>query len=105
MCGEEGVLGAPSPRCGAPLEAAVAVLVGPQRDRAADDRVRGERAEVAAVHAVGSGPVHEEDFAIGDAAAALPGRQDTAGAIARQRVAHVDAVDRYMCAVAADLLS
>src|SRR5579872_317787 len=82
-----------SARRRAPFEATVSVLIGPQRDRAADDLVGGGQAEVAAVEAVTDLPIHEEDFAGVDAATALPDRQLAPGAVTFQRRAHLDAID------------
>src|SRR5437879_1269692 len=76
-----------------PLIAAVTSLVGPQRKRAANDRAFGDRSEVAAIEAGLDVPVHEEDFAGGDGATALPDRQLAAAPIARQRLAHRDSVN------------
>src|SRR5467141_2527765 len=76
-----------------PQVAAVTSLIGPQRKRAADDGVFGDRSEVAAVEAVPDVPVHEEDFARAKPQTALPDRQLAAAPIARQCVPHCDGVD------------
>jgi hypothetical protein len=77
----------------APFEASVAVLVCPQRDSAADDLAGGEEAEITSVEAVADLPVHQEDFAARDAAAALPDRQVTSGPITLERRARLDTID------------
>jgi hypothetical protein len=46
-----------------PQVAAVTSLIGPERKRAADDGVFGDRSKVAAIEAVPDVPVHEKDFA------------------------------------------
>src|SRR4051794_25004690 len=86
-------MGAPSPRRRAPDEAATAVLVGVERDGPADHGGGGKRAEVAAVEAVTDFPVHQEQLAVRDDAAALPDGQRIAAAIAVERIAHRHAVD------------
>src|SRR4051794_28912942 len=50
--GGRGAIGVTSAGVGTPLEAAGALLVGPDGQRAADDRTARQRAEVPAVHAV-----------------------------------------------------
>src|SRR6266705_2108085 len=77
----------------APWEAAVTSLIGPQRKRAADDGVFGDRSEVATVEAVPDVPVHEKDFARAKRPTALPDRQLAAAPIARQRLSHRDGVN------------
>lgn len=85
-----------------PFEAAFAVLVGPQGDRAADDRTGRDRTEIAAVETVRDIPVHQEDIAFRDDTAALPVGQRTAGAVALERHSHLHAVDGDQEAGAAD---
>src|SRR3546814_16308648 len=68
-------------------------FVVPQRDSAADDLVSGGLAEVATVETVADLPVHEQDFAGVDAAAALPARQIASDAILLQPRADLDAID------------
>src|SRR5258708_3075574 len=88
-----------------PHLAAVTSLIGPQRKRAADDGVFGDRAEVAAVEAVPDVPVHEEDFARAKPQTALPDRQLAAAPIARQRLPHRDSVDADIASDSAHGLS
>src|SRR5690606_36355810 len=88
------LMGKRSVRRRAPLVAAVAFLIGPERQRPADDGTCGDGSEIAAVEAVADFPIHEEDFAVTDDAAALPHRQIAADAVALQGLAHLDAVDR-----------
>src|SRR6266851_12958 len=76
-----------------PQVAAVTSLIGPQRKRAADDGVFGDRSEVAAIEAVPDVPVHEKDFVRAKRPTALPGRQLAAASIPRQRLAHCDIVN------------
>src|SRR5882757_8757081 len=76
-----------------PLVAAVTSLIGPQRKRAADDGVFGDRSEVAAVEAVPDVPVHKKDFARAKRPTALPDRQLAAAPITRQRLSHRDRVN------------
>ena len=83
---------------------AVACLVGPDGEHAADDRTAREWAEIAAIHAV-RGIVHEEEFVVGDAAAALPDRQFAAGIVARARAAVGGAIGKNVEAVATDGLT
>src|SRR5579875_2399102 len=90
---------------GAPDEAAVAGFVGPQRDRARDDRSDGERAEIAAIQAVRDGRVHEEDFVRPKHATAAPARQRTAEMIAIMGDADLDMIDGDDIAVPAHDLS
>src|SRR4051795_10196804 len=84
-------IGGASAGGGTPFEAAVACFVGPDGQRAADDRTARQRPKVPTVHAVRRIPVHEEEFAVGDTTAALPDRQVAPsgrageGAAARQR--------------------
>lgn len=89
----------------APDEAAVAVLVGEKRGGPTDHRGGGERAEVAAVEAVGGFEVHEEEFAVGDHPAASPDRQVAATAVAIAGLAERNVVDRDGAAVAANALT
>ncbi|MDT4883565.1 hypothetical protein FQZ97_1196160 [compost metagenome] len=70
-----------------PVEAAVAVRVGPDRERVGSDGSDKERPEIPAVETVGRVPVHEEDLAVGERPATLPGRQWAALAVALARVA------------------
>src|SRR3546814_12218918 len=55
-----------------PFVAAVAFLIGPERQRPADDGTCGDGSEVTAVEAVSDLPIHAEDFADADDTAALP---------------------------------
>ena len=92
--------------CGsAPNEAAVAGLVGPDGQRAADDQTARKRTEVATVHAVRDIEVHEEEFVIADAATALPDRHLAASIVALARVSDDRAIGDDVGAVAADGLS
>ena len=92
--------------CGsAPNEAAVAGLVGPDGQRAADDQTARKRTEVAAVHAVRDIEVHEEDLVIADAATAPPDRHLAASIVALARVSNGRAISDDVEAVAADGLS
>src|SRR5690606_16405727 len=45
-----------------PFVAAVAFLIGPERERPADDGTGRKRSEVTAVEAVPDFPIHEEEF-------------------------------------------
>ena len=72
--------------------------------RATDDRGGGQRSEIPAVEGVG-GPVHEEDFALGEDAAALPDGQRAATAVALAGVAHGNGVDADGAAETADGLT
>jgi len=56
-------MGTSSPRQRAPDEAAIAVLVGVERDGPADHGGSGKRSEVTAVEAVADLPVHKKQFA------------------------------------------
>ena len=76
----------------APFVAAVAFLIGPERQRAADDGTCGDRSEITAIEAVGDVPIHEEELAFANGAAALPDRKFAAQAVALQRFAHLDPV-------------
>src|SRR6266851_4888884 len=89
----------------APQVAAVTSLIGPQRKRAADDGVFGDRSEVAAVEAVLDVPVHEKDFARTKRPTALPDRQLAAAPIARQRLPHRDRVNADIASDSAHGLS
>src|SRR5882672_7373869 len=88
-----------------PLVAAVTSLVGPQRKRATDDGVFGDRSEVTAVEAVPDVPVHEEDLARAKRPTALPDRQLAATPIARQRLADRDSVNADIASDTAHSLS
>ncbi len=77
----------------APDVAPVAFLIGPERQRPSDDGTCRDGSEVAAVDAVPDVPVHEEELALGDEAAALPERQIAPDPVALQRVAHLHIVD------------
>src|SRR5208337_1117801 len=66
--------------------------MGPKRSGAADNRGGGQWPEVPPVKRVGRQRVHEEDFAHGDDAAALPDRQGTAATVALMRFADRDGV-------------
>src|SRR5713226_761121 len=88
-----------------PQVAAVTSLIGPQRKRAADDGVFGDRSEVAAVEAVSDVPVHEEDFARAKRPTALPDRQLAAAPITRQRLSHCDSVNANVASDTAHSLS
>src|SRR3546814_11334508 len=68
-------------------------LIGPERQRPADDGTCGDGSEVTAVEAVSDLPIHEEDFADADDTAALPDRQFAADPVALQRFAHLHAID------------
>ena len=59
----------------APLVAADAFLIGPERDRSADDGNCGDGSEIPAVEAVADFPIHEEQLVVADDAAALPDGQ------------------------------
>jgi hypothetical protein len=91
-------------RC-APLVAADAFLIGPERDRSTDDGSCGGESEVAAVEAVADVPIHEEKLAVADHSAALPDGQIAAEAVALQRLAHLDPVHRDRGSQAANPLS
>src|ERR1700678_4321904 len=80
-------------------------LMDPERDRAADDRGGGERAEITSLERVGGLRVHQEDVAVCDDAAALPDRERAAAAIALAGIAHFDRVDSDAAADATDRLS
>lgn len=84
---------------------AITSLVGPERQRASDDRARRERAEIAAVETVLDLPVHDEDFVGGDDAAALPVRQRPPVAVALKCSTHRKPVHRDDAPDAADFLS
>src|SRR5271166_6119383 len=79
--------------------------MGPKRSGAADDRGGGQWPEVPPVKRIGRPHVHEEDFAHGDDAAALPGGQRTSATVALTRFADRDCVDADRESVAADGLS
>jgi hypothetical protein len=83
----------------------VILLVGPQRDRAADDRGEGEWAKVAAVEAVRDGRVHEEDFTRAKRPTAAPNGKRTFQMIADAGIADSGAIDGHGAADAADRLS
>lgn len=68
-------------------------VVGPDRDCAADDRIEREWAEIPAVETVSRVPVHEEDFTIGNDAAALPAGQRPATTVTIERTSKGHAVD------------
>src|SRR3546814_17506549 len=70
-----------------------------------DDRAGGKRTEVAAVKAVRDGPIHQEDLAVGDAAATLPVGHRAPEPVGLTRLAHRDPVHRDGSADATDLLS
>lgn len=89
----------------APLVAADAFLIGPERDRSADDGNCGDGSEIPAVEAVADFPIHEEKLVVADDAAALPDGQIAAEAVTLQRLAHVDPVHRDRAAGAANPLS
>ena len=78
--------------------------MGPKRSGAADDRGGRQRPEIPAVERVGP-RVHEEDFARGDDAAALPDRQRAAATVTFARFADRDSIDGDRESVAADRLS
>src|SRR3546814_11848856 len=61
--------------------------------------------EVAAVKAVRDGPIHQEDLAVGDAAATLPVGHRAPEPVGLTRLAHRDPVHRDGAADATDLLS
>src|SRR6267378_6614835 len=88
-----------------PQVAAVTSLIGPQRKRAADDGVFGDRSEVTAVEAVLDVPIHEKDFARAKRPTALPDRQLAAAPIARQRLSHRDGVNADIASDTANGLS
>lgn len=90
---------------GAPPVAARSILVGPQRDRRADDRRGGDRTEIPSVEAGLDGPVHEEELVCRNAPAALPDRHRSTDGIAPKRLSHRDAVDSDGSAGAADGLA
>lgn len=68
-------------------------VVGPDRDRATDDRIEREWAEIPAVETVSRVPVHEEDFTIGNDAAALPAGQRSAATVMIERTSKGHAID------------
>src|SRR3546814_15940423 len=88
-----------------PFVAAVAFLIGPERQRPADDGTCGDGSEVTAVEAVSDLPIHEEDFADAGDTAALPDRQFAADPVALQRFAHLHAIDGDGVASAANPLA
>ncbi len=98
------VMGVPSPRRRAPDEAAIAVLVGVERGGPADHRAGGKRAEVTAIQAVADFPVHEEQLAVRDHAAALPYPQWSPATVVIERVSHRDTIDDDRVARPADTL-
>ena len=65
-----------------PFVAAVAFLIGPERQRPTDDGTCGDGSEVAAVEAVADFPIHEEKLVAADDAAALPDGQIAADPVA-----------------------
>src|SRR3989304_9255433 len=89
---------------GPPFEGASACLVGPDGEHTADDRTARERAEIAAIHAV-RGIVHEKEFVVGDAAAALPDRELATGAAAFARRPVGGPIGKNVEAIAADGLT
>ncbi len=89
----------------ASARAKVTILIGPERQRAADDGACGDGSEVAAVEAVRDVPIHEEELAVGDDAAALPDRQSAADPATVERIAHLHAIDRDGVAGAANPLA
>src|SRR3954469_4830657 len=95
-------IGGPSAGVGTPFEAAVACFVGPDGQRAADDRTARQRPKVPTVHAVRRIPVHEEEFAVGDTTAALPDRQLATGAVADAGASDRRAVGENVETIAAD---
>src|SRR5271165_5980342 len=97
-----GVIG--SALAGAPDEAAVSALVGPDWRGATNDRAHRQRSEIPTVEAVRDIRVHQKDLAWRDGPAASPGRQITPAPVARLRFADVDLVDRDAEPVAADNL-
>ena len=64
--------------------------------------LRGNGSKVPTVHAVRRIPVHEEEFAVGDTAAALPDRQLATGAVADAGAADRRAVGENVETIAAD---
>ena len=81
------------------------LLVGPEGSRFADDGCRRQRPEIPAVEGVLGLPVHEEDLALGDDAAALPDRKQATAAIVVERLAHDGGIDGDGATRAADGLS
>ena len=81
------------------------LLVGPEGRRFADDGCRRQRPEIPAVEGVLGLPVHEEDLALGDDAAALPDGKRATAAIVFERLAHGGGVDGDGAPRAADRLS
>ena len=79
--------------------------MGPKGNGATNDRDGVQWAEVPPVKRVGRLGAHEEDFAHGDDATALPGGQRTAAAVTLARFADRDRVDADREPVAADGLS
>ena len=74
----------------------------PKGSDAANDRGGGQWPEVPPVKRIGRPRVHEEDFAHGDDAAALPGGQRTSATAALSRFADRDGVHADREPVAAD---
>lgn len=87
---------------GAPDEAAIAGLIGPERRHAGDDRVGGKRAEIAPVQAVWRVPVHEENFAVAQPPASFPDWHQETEPVAFQRMSVGVIVGNDGCAVSAD---
>ncbi len=81
------------------------MLLGkPERCRAANDRRHRQRAEIAAVEAVGLRGIHQEDLARPERAAARPNGQQTAAMVVRERRSDEGAVDGNAEVLAADSL-
>src|SRR3954469_13317574 len=77
-------------------------LVGPDGQRAADDRTLRKRSKVPTVHAVRRIPVHEKEFAVGDAAAAVPDRKLATRVVTDAGAADGHAVCENVETIAAD---
>jgi hypothetical protein len=77
----------------------------PKRLRAADNGGDGQWPEIPTVKGVGGLPVHEEDVALGEDAAALPKGQRAAMAVALARVSDRKGIDGDGAADAADGLT
>ena len=72
------------------------LLVSPERIGPADNCRGRQRSEISAVKGVPGLPVHQEDFAGGDQAAALPDGQRTPEMIAAERGANRDSHRRMI---------
>jgi hypothetical protein len=84
------------------MEAPVTVIVSEDGKRSGGDGRDAQRAEVAAIETVGDSDIHEEDFILGERAAALPNGQRAITAIAFERRSREVIFDSDGRAVAAD---